>query len=221
MKFLCLHGNGTNSNVMKLQTSPLRHELQDRHTYEFVEATIKVPFSKGLESFASPGDDFFSFYDESDLSTLPQVLRQLDAYIASQGPFDAIMGFSAGAVLAGLYLLDKHRQGVTPLPVRCAVLLSAGSSAAALEALGFDDVPGTGAGAGGEEDGRRIPIPSAHIWGSADDVAPGGGRDLSRLFEPGCRLSLVHDGGHEIPRKSYVTEAAHIIRRVLALAFEG
>jgi hypothetical protein len=104
-----------------------------------------------------------------------------------------------------------------------AVLLSAGSSAAALEALGFDDVPGTGAGAGagGEEEGRRIPIPSAHIWGSADDVATGGGGNLSRLFEPGCRLSLVHDGGHEIPRKSYVTEAAHTIRRVLALASEG
>jgi acetyl esterase/lipase len=132
----------------------------------------------------------------------------LDSYVTSQGPFDAVMGFSAGAVLAGLYLLDKHQRDET-LPFRGAVLLSAGSSAAALESLGV------GGGC------RRIPIPSAHIWGSADDMAPDGGRDLSRLFEPSCRLNLIHDGGHEIPRKSYVTESVHIIRRVLALASEG
>lgn len=162
-----------------------------------------------LASFASPEDEFFSFYDEEDFSSLPAVLGQLDSYIVTQGPFDAIMGFSAGAVLAGLHLLRKQRQG-EDLPFRCAIFLSAGASIPALEFLGIDPK---------EED--RIQIPSAHIWGSADDWAPTAGRDLSRLFEPSRRLNLVHDGGHEVPRKTFVTESVHAIRRIVALAEDG
>lgn len=160
----------------------------------------------GLESFASPEDNFFSFYDEEDFSSLPVVLNQLDNYIATQGPFDAVMGFSAGAVLGGLYLLLKQQQSKT-LPFRCAILLSAGASTPALESLGIDPL-----------EVGRIQIPSAHIWGSADDWAPTAGRDLSRLFEPNRRLNLVHDGGHEVPRKTFVIESVHVIRRIVALA---
>lgn len=61
-------------------------------------------------------------------------------------------------------------------------------------------------------------IPTAHVWGSADETAPTGGVDLAQLCDPSARLTLVHEGGHEIPRKAHLTECVHVIRRTLYLA---
>ncbi|KAL2758195.1 hypothetical protein ACRALDRAFT_1080133 [Sodiomyces alcalophilus JCM 7366] len=216
MKFLCLHGNGTNSNVMKLQT--------DGHEYEFVEAAIEAPMSEGVETLASPDAKFYAFYDPNDLSTVPHAISQLDKYVAAEGPFDGLVGFSAGAVLAAMYLAQKQRQGgeggpakpQTP-PFRCAVFLSSASSSAEFAHLGVDISAYSNDGDSSTSD-PLIKIPTAHIWGSADETAPTGGLDLSRLCDPATRLTLVHDGGHEVPRKNLLTESVHIIRRTILLA---
>jgi pimeloyl-ACP methyl ester carboxylesterase len=115
------------------------------------------------------------------------------------------MGFSAGASLTGLYLLQKQQRGENA-PFECAVFLSVGSIVPALEALGIRELS------------NKIQIPSVHVWGSRDEVAPTGGIDLYSICEPSRRLSVVHDGGHEVPRKTYVTECVHTIRRIVALA---
>ncbi|KAK4107385.1 hypothetical protein N656DRAFT_785395 [Canariomyces notabilis] len=208
MKFLCIHGNGTNSNVMELQIAPLRHELEDHdggHEYEFVEAIWEAPMAEGIEGISSKDRSFYSFYNPKDLTTLRQSLHLLDHYVATGGPFDAVMGFSAGAVLAALYLAEKQQQ-CGALPFKCGVFLSSAVSAAEISYLGM------------EAQAITIQLPTAHIWGSNDLVAPSGGEDISRLFDPALRQTLVHDGGHELPRRHYLTEAGHVIRRTMQLA---
>lgn len=129
-------------------------------------------------------------------------MSQLDEYVTREGPFDIIMGFSAGAVTAGLYMLDKQRQGAK-VPFRGAVFLSSASSTAEQAHLRVNP------------DDDVIRAPTAHIWGSADENAPSGGQDLARICASDRRWILVHDGGHELPRKEFLTETVHVIRRTL------
>ncbi|KAI1771758.1 serine hydrolase FSH [Hypoxylon cercidicola] len=201
MKFLCLHGGGTNSHVMDLQTAPLRHELEDGHEYEFVEGVLRAPMSQGVEALSSSEDNFFAYYDPKDLATLKHSIAQLDDYISTEGPFDAIMGFSAGAVLAAMYMIDRQRRNGS-VPFRCAVFLSSAESTSEMSFLGV-----------GSHD--IIRIPTAHIWGANDTLAPTGGGDLCRICDPDLQLTAIHDGGHEIPKKSYLTETVHVIRRTV------
>ncbi|KAK8850861.1 DUF341 domain protein [Apiospora arundinis] len=210
MKFLCLHGNGTSSYVLMVQTAPLRNELEDGHEFEFVEGTVEVPMFPGVESLAGTEDRrFYAYYNPADTTTIPRALSQLDEYVRAEGPFDAILGFSAGAVLAAMYLVDQQRrqkadEGAPPaLPFKCAVLLSPGSSSTELAWLGFDAQKDT------------IRIPTAHVWGSADDVAPTGGQDLAETCDASRRQIAIHGGGHELPSQSDLTKAVHIIRKTI------
>ncbi|KAI0022606.1 serine hydrolase FSH [Xylariomycetidae sp. FL0641] len=207
MKILCLHGNGTNSSVMELQTAPLRHELDDGHEYEFVEAVFPAAMSAGIGGLSSPGHSFYAYYDPGSLDSLQSTLTQLKDYVATEGPFDAIMGFSAGAVLAAAYILQVPNGSIEEAAFKCAVFLSSAVSKAELKYLGLD--------------GRMIQIPTAHIWGSNDDTAPTGGQDISRLCNPRRRFVYTHDGAHEVPRKKHLTEAVHTIRRTVGLAMSG
>lgn len=148
---------------------------------------------------------FYAYYKPGDLSTIQRAIDQLDQYILMEGPFDAVMGFSAGAVLAAMYLVDKQRrQG--PLPFKCAVFLAAGSSTDDLACLKF------------ELPSDSIRIPTMHTWGSADEIAPTGGPDLAQICDSSHRETSVHDGGHELPRQAYLTETVHKIRRTVLTA---
>ncbi|KAJ2994424.1 hypothetical protein NUW58_g1566 [Xylaria curta] len=197
MKFLCLHGNGTNSNVsphvmdnvLSLRSSSispelnvnfgsrtapeasLRHELsEDNYQFEFVEAAIECSMSRGIERLVSPGDKFYAYYDPEDLpNTLMLCIDQLNDYISTEGPFDGVIGFSAGAVLAAMYIVESQRRD-GKAPFRCAIFLSSASSIAELQFLGFDP----------QHD--QIQIPTLHIWGLDDHIAPTGGEDICQIL---------------------------------------
>ncbi|KAI1141435.1 serine hydrolase FSH [Hypoxylon sp. FL0543] len=207
MRIMCLHGNGTNSSVLDLQIAPLKHELEDGHEYEIVEAALNAPRSSvpGVESLSSPDHSFYAYYDLNDLSTLRIALDQLDDYVSTEGPFDAVLGFSAGAVLAATYILDKDRQG-SKSPFKCGIFLSSADTMKEVGYLNLDAYSGL------------IRIPTAHIWGCKDQVAPTGGEDLARMCDSACRYTLVHGEGHEIPRKEYLVETVHLIRKTIYLA---
>jgi hypothetical protein len=140
---------------------------------------------------------------------LQHAISQLDEYVTAEGPFDAVMGFSAGAVLAALYLVLKQQQGL-PAPLKCGIFVASASSTRETAYLGLD--------AQGERDGPHICIPTAHIWGSNDGIAPTGGAGVTQMCDPSRCLTYVHDGGHEFPRKERLTTAVHVIRRVIKLA---
>lgn len=56
----------------------------------------------------APGHSFYGYYDPLKLESLDTSLSQLEDYIATYGPFDALMSFSADAVVAAMYLLQKE-----------------------------------------------------------------------------------------------------------------
>ncbi|RYP06666.1 hypothetical protein DL765_009400 [Monosporascus sp. GIB2] len=205
MRFLCIHGTGSNSSIMQMQTAALRYELEDRHEYDYVEGVASAPMSEDVGSFALPGQSYYGFYNPHNYFGLGTAIDQLDKFVATEGPYDAVMGFSAGAVLAAIYILDKQsrRKGCGEVPFRYAVFISSARSKEALTSLGMDPALG------------EIRIPTAHIWGMNDQIEPTGGAELSRLCDPNVAATLVHDGGHEFPREDHLVKAVHAIRRTL------
>jgi pimeloyl-ACP methyl ester carboxylesterase len=142
---------------------------------------------------------------------LRESVQLLDAYIASEGPFHGILGFSAGAVLAALYLMDKTRRGQR-IPLKFGIFVASANNANEVAYLGLDSQ---------DRETGRISIPTAHIWGANDESAPKGGLGISEMCNPVLRSTLVHSGGHEFPRsKGDLTHAAHVVQRTMQLARE-
>lgn len=147
-------------------------------------------------------------------------MDDLEDYIATEGPFDAVMAFSQGAGLAATLMIRKllqepAQQRINPL-FKCAIFFSGG-------------IPGDPAALGKNElrplsydtDGEVIGVPTAHIWGSNDQQYPTFGPVLSQLCKREMRTVFIHQGGHEIPgssSKDAVTATVHAIRRTIAKA---
>ncbi|KAI4146671.1 MAG: hypothetical protein LQ340_005849 [Diploschistes diacapsis] len=95
MRFLCLHGMGTNSNVLETQLA-----------------------------FYPSNDSYFQYFSPN-ANSLWLAISQLSAYVEQEGPFDGAIAFSQGASLVSTYLLQFTRQKPgEPLPFRCAIFFA-------------------------------------------------------------------------------------------------
>ena len=168
-----------------------------------------------IEIKAFAGDDkFYSYFDPESVESCRKALDDLDAYIAAEGPFDAILAFSQGAALAATLIVRKFsqeskQQHVNPT-FKCAVFLSGGvpcdPSALLRDELRILDHA---------SDGEVIPVPTANIWGSNDLSWP---PELSKLCMAQGRTVFIHDGGHEVPgskSKPALTGTVQAIRRTV------
>ncbi|KAI0904705.1 DUF341 domain protein [Ustulina deusta] len=226
MRFLCLHGTGTNSQIFETQTAALRYELGDHHTYEFVEGTIPTNVAPELQGSVSLTDGFFAYADLSDRSSCLAALDNLDRYIAAEGPFDAVLAFSQGAALALAYIAqrwaqDPVREQLAPV-FKCAVLFSPRNAyEAALQRIA-DITPATPALLHGNiatASVEVIGIPTAHIWGRNDTDTDAS--SVIGLCASAGRETYIHDGGHEIPGARTIASVkgcVQAIRRTVSTA---
>lgn len=174
-------------------------------------------------------ETYFAYFDANEAAgTGTAALAQLDTYLAAEGPFDALLGFSAGATLIATWLAMRHSepQGSKKYcSIRCAVLFSA---------IGVYDAESLARGhvrlvqsAGDEEEDRGsgdhkplIGVPTAHIWGREDSLAAEAA-GVTALCEADGREVYIHRGGHEIPGvkdRQGVKAVVKIIRRTIARA---
>ncbi|KAK7699884.1 hypothetical protein SLS64_011314 [Diaporthe eres] len=158
----------------------------------------------GVEALSLPNQSFYAFYDPGNLVTFHDATRMLHEYVSMEGPFDAVMGFSGGAVLAALYMAELQQQG-KEVPFKCGIFIASADSTAEMRHLGL------------KSQTEMSHIPTAHIWGSNDVTAPTGGNELSQICKVETRHTVVHDGAHEVPRKQNLTETVHAIRRTFGL----
>lgn len=215
MRFLCLHGWGTNSQIFETQTAAIRFELGDHHTYEFVEGQLPSDMFPELREVTSSTDEFFSYADPDDLDSCLKALELLDAYVAAEGPFDGIFAFSQGAIIAASYLARKTQVDPdTILPFKCAVFFSAPA------VYDYDSLKnGQFRAVTRDMYGELIGIPTAHIWGSNDETIDAA--TVTGLCAPDVTEVYIHDGGHEVPgvrMNAAVKSSVQIIRRVISMA---
>ncbi|KAK3321990.1 serine hydrolase FSH [Apodospora peruviana] len=215
MRFLCLHGTGTNSQVFETQLANILYELEGNHTYEFVEGTSPAPMAAEIQGFFPSTDEYFQYYDQTSAPSMNTALDQLEGYLASEGPFDGVIGYSQGASLAATYLIrTAQRHPSAPLPFRCAIFFSGGRP---LDPRSLDEDRLVLINPDGVTD-AVVAMPTANIWGRNDRLWPGSSEILFKLCDPAVRSSCIHDEGHDIPgarAKDAIQGSVRAIRRAI------
>ncbi|PFH62220.1 hypothetical protein XA68_14499 [Ophiocordyceps unilateralis] len=221
MRFLCLHGRGTDAEIFKSQTARLREALGQEHEYVFVNGNVRARARAGLTPDTAYGPQGLGFWplDDPDEHRTRRVYHDLVAFIASRGPFDGLMAFSEGASVAATLMTELARpDSQEPVPgIRCAVFFC-GLPPLNLQ-LRQTDRPI--ALLDSAVDGVSVRVPTAHIWSSAGQVLPDAGRHLAALCDPDTREELIHDLGHQVPgslSEKGLRQTVRVIERTLERA---
>lgn len=178
---------------------------------------MPTPMSPDISEVAKSDDNFFAYY--TSVETYIKAIADLESYVAAEGPFDAILAFSAGASLAATYLahVTKQKSDVerSNSVFKCAIFFST-----VFGVFSADMSPGEEARQlTPDVDGELIRIPTAHIWGSRDSICKA--QAVIDLCPSNSRQIHTHQGGHEIPgvrSPETVKACVHVIRRVITMA---
>ncbi|KAL2810108.1 serine hydrolase FSH [Aspergillus granulosus] len=191
MRFLCLHGIGSNSRILQQQTAALRYELGNQHSYDFVEGTIPWDPDPVLKDDMLGDENTFTYLDPTSVESCLQAAQLFEQYVAAEGPYDGVIGFSLGANVALSWMIKCQRSG-EPLPFKVGIFFSCAFPLRDVDALqqgrlaSLVNVPG-----------EYLDLPTAHIWGASDV-----GQEYAQYAYQACEASkrsvYVHSEGHEI-----------------------
>lgn len=114
MRFVCLHGIGTNNEVsgklggliddgcspsatlitvtqiFKSQTAALRYVLGSEHEFVFAQGTVSWAMAKELEGVNNGLDEYYAYFDPADARSYLAAYHQFDKFIKTEGPFDGV-----------------------------------------------------------------------------------------------------------------------------------
>ncbi|KAL4962000.1 uncharacterized protein BDV14DRAFT_203153 [Aspergillus stella-maris] len=186
---------------MEMQTAALRYELGDGHTYDYGEGIFPTPLAPEVKDFNTD---------------LLQPIKDLENFIATEGPYDGVIAFSQG-IMAAATLIIRNTQEKKQVPFKCAVFFSPrlgpldlGESSRTATAVEVD--PSANAGV--------IKVPTALIWGSGDPDRFKA-EEIKPLFAPESFDTYIHSGGHEVPgtgSNEAVIQSVNVIRRAIDAA---
>lgn len=207
-RILCLHGGGSNGNIMRFQVSPLKQLLGEKVEWHFLEGGRSWEFAAGQEPPAImkslAGDmPFRGWYgvvhdDDSDRSyseklfdlsvefTYQEVEAAVDRiveHMRAMGPFDVVLGFSQGCVMSHLVAATLRDRG-EPLPWRLSLLFNG---------MRVRD-----------ERYRRLfepplALPCVMVFGRTDEFFEYGRASQLELYED--PVILEHEEGHRFPSR--------------------
>ncbi|KAL4909665.1 hypothetical protein BDW74DRAFT_173160 [Aspergillus multicolor] len=191
MRFLCLHGIGSNSRILQQQTAAIRYELGSGHTYDFVEGTIPWDADPKLKGTMLDGEKTFTYLDPTSAESCLRATELLEQYVAAEGPYDGVIGFSLGSILALSWMIQRQQEKETA-PFKVAIFFSSIFPLRDMDALRqgrvvtLESIP--------EE---CLDLPTAHIWG-ANDEGQEHAQNTHRACKAETRSVYVHGKGHEI-----------------------
>ncbi|TVY30664.1 Esterase [Lachnellula hyalina] len=217
-KILCLHGIGTNSEIFEAQIAGLIYELGTDYDFQFIDGAYPWPAAPGIREMF--GDQIcYSYYDGSAQSAY-QAVDDLAAYACSNGPYDAVLGFSLGATLAATLLLrdadqelckpDQCRPGGPTF--RCAFFFC-GTLPCDWHQLELGEMKFLDAG----DIKQPIQIQTLHVWSPADVAYPGQSAQVADMCDNRKKKVVTHGEGHAIPsQRGILTNIANDIRELVA-----
>lgn len=168
---------------------------------------------------AATDEKYFSYFDDVSPPSCLAALNDLERYVNLQGPFDGIMAFSQGTVLASTLLVRQAQQVGGRNRLKLAVFFS-GAAAGDPDLLSQGVIKQLDP----SEVGHVISIPTAHVWGNVENGELHGPTELLNLCLEEARETFQHDGGHEIPGTKdpgSVREIVRVIRRTIWRAERG
>lgn len=144
----------------------------------------------------------FSYCDPADAKSCLQTIDLLERYVAAEGPYDGVIGFSLGANIAISWMIERQRQRQRQtaqngtgddLPFKVGIFFSNTFPLYDMDALQEGRIDHSGAAV---PDGS-LDLPTAHIWGVRD-----GGYEHAQIASRTCKAEkrsvYVHGRAHEI-----------------------
>lgn len=208
IRVLALHGGGSNVNIMKFQVQTLRRLLGDEAEWSFLNGGRPWKFSKGLEPTEmmeglADGMPFYGWYgvvNDGDLErpyneklfdlkvnfTYEEVELGVDRvmqHIKQEGPFDILLGFSQGCIVAHLVAGTLRERGETP-PWKLSVLFNG----MCVRDQRYKELFN-----------KPLSVPSVMIFGRQDEFYDYGRKSQEALYEN--PVIYEHDEGHKFPAK--------------------
>ncbi|KAK2611357.1 hypothetical protein N8I77_004702 [Diaporthe amygdali] len=204
--------------MLTAQLARIREALDD-HDFVFIDGTIDTVPAEGAPTVT---DEFYGYFEkEVNVNNSQELVVNMIQFVESNGPFDAVMGFSEGGIIAAMLLIEDSRQSFAGF--KCGIFFSAAPP------LDPDVVRG------GilrcvdpDNDGVLIQVPTAHIGGSNESLerlshlsplAPLWPKDsallrdaLVRLCDATNRQVFLHSRGHDIPGGNSLTELSGVLR---------
>jgi hypothetical protein len=104
LRFLCLHGGGQAPSSFQYQMQALTNALGSGHTFVYAQG----PYATNLWISDPPGG---KGQPTTDPDFAINSFNVLDNLVSTQGPFDAIMGYSQGAAFTNVYLSQASALG--------------------------------------------------------------------------------------------------------------
>ncbi|KAJ5287310.1 Serine hydrolase FSH [Penicillium angulare] len=234
MRFLCLHGRGTCSQIFEIQTgkpfstaahlkeeqwivrkipkkglgfltsilAAIREEFTD-HEFIFIDGTFPTEQNNGVTIVTGSSYGFLPATVNNSREVRDAVAALAD-YVDHEGPFDGMMGFSEGAIMAATLLVEDAKNSAMGL--KCGIFFSGGLPLDP-ELLRGECVRCVDPLTDGvairvptaiivEEDLGRLSCrsPLSGLWGQGDIS-----RGLVDICEPSLREVVLHSIGHQIP----------------------
>ncbi|KAL3461785.1 serine hydrolase FSH [Aspergillus heterothallicus] len=219
MHFLCLHGTGTSSKILEMQTAAFRYELGDGHTYDFVQGLFHEPLGAEFQEIFPTEKDGFSYFNLDPAAASLQPVQDLEDFMAAEGPYDGVIAFSQGIIVASTIIFRSVQEG-RPSPFKCAIFFSP-----RLGAMDYGEFQRSGKVGEIDFDAHQgvIPVPTALIWGR-EDPDRGKAAQLQKLYPQGRLFSYVHSGGHAVPGAGQTVDllkSVNVARRAIEMAMEG
>lgn len=204
MQVLCLHGGGSNSNIMRVQVAQLKtalgeaewHFLDGPRPWSFESGCGPDPLTEALAddmpflgwydigfSEGATGTHAQKFLDPGVVVTYSNVepgLEFLLEHLRSRGPFDVLVAFSQGCVMAHLAADALRASGEAPW--RVSVLVGGLSPQDRRFAERFE---------------APLAEPAALLVQGRQDPIRALGEDQARLYR--TAVCLEHDDGHQFP----------------------
>jgi predicted esterase len=198
LKILMIHGYRQNESAFRERTGGLRKSLKNYVDFVFCESPLEVPkFSCQLEDetkendkgwWFSASDSSYNALDKTDVDLgFEQSLEYLNSVFESQGPFDAILGFSQGGCLASILcrLSETQSEKYESIRFKFAIIVAGFRSNQSLHDLYYDL-------------SIKVKMPTLHIYGETDKVIPiEMSEELTNYFEDA--KIFKHAGGHLLP----------------------
>jgi predicted esterase len=162
------------------------------------------------ESLIGKDVECFAYFEPSNAVSITKAIDDLAEYVASEGPFDGVLGFSQGATLAASLLA----RNAFPPPFAFAVFICASPpfSPHLLDVgiVRYHD-PAV--------DGEVLKLPATIIVG-AQDAGKDGCVKLAESCQKITRTVFEHEGGHEIPArpKEITQQMAAAVQKTIAQA---
>ncbi|KAK4149588.1 serine hydrolase FSH [Chaetomidium leptoderma] len=107
MRFLCLHGMGTNSAIYEAQLSPIRAHLGPEHEFVFVDGILESEPADSVAGIFPP--PFVCYYSKPTQDQLEAAYDLVEEVMDEEGPFDGVFGFSQGGALIASILLQRRK----------------------------------------------------------------------------------------------------------------